>query len=91
VPTWRITFRTEPGGRRLVADVDADDLDIEARGVHLVLWRTQLVAGRLQRVIVWRLRRDEATVESLCSADERAPRVQVVRAGTQSSGPPLTR
>ena len=70
--TWRITFRTEPGGRRLVADVDADDLDVEARGVHLVLWRTQLVVGRLQRVIVWRLRRDEATVEPLCSAEQRA-------------------
>ena len=64
--TWRITFRTEPGGRRLVADVEADDLDIEARGVHLVLWRTQLVVGRPQRVIVWRLRRDEAAVESVC-------------------------
>jgi hypothetical protein len=74
VHTWRITFRTEPGGRRLVADVDADDLDVEARGVHLVLWRTQLVVGRLQRVIVWRLRRDEATVESLCSGDQRATR-----------------
>jgi hypothetical protein len=74
VHTWRITFRTEPGGRRLVADVDADDLDIEARGVHLVLWRTQLVVGRLQRVIVWRLRRDEGTVESLCPGDQRATR-----------------
>jgi hypothetical protein len=74
VHTWRITFRTEPGGRRLVADVDADDLDVEARGVHLVLWRTQLVVGRLQRVIVWRLRRDEATVESLCPVDPRATR-----------------
>jgi hypothetical protein len=33
----------------------------------MVLWRTQLVVGRLQRVIVWRLRRDEATVEWLCT------------------------
>lgn len=70
MPTWRITFRTEPGGRRLVTDVEADDLAVEARGVHLVLWRTQVVVGRLQRVIVWRLRRDEATVESLCSNDQ---------------------
>jgi hypothetical protein len=68
VHTWRITFRPEPGGRRLLADVDADEVDVEARGVHLVLWRAQLVVGRVQRVIVWRLRRDEATVERLCSA-----------------------
>jgi hypothetical protein len=87
VATWRITFRTERGGRRLVADVEADDLAVEARGVHLVLWRTQLVVGRLQRVIVWRLRRDEATVESLCSAEHQAP---VVRSGRQSSEPPPT-
>jgi hypothetical protein len=26
-----------------------------------------MVVGRAQRVIVWRLRRDEATVERLCS------------------------
>ena len=88
MPTWRITFRTEPGGRRLVADVEADDLDVETRGVHLVLWRTQLVVGRVQRVIVWRLRRDEATVESLCSSGRPA---RAVRSGTRSSEPPPTR
>jgi hypothetical protein len=41
-----------------------------------VLWRTQLVVGRLQRVIVWRLRRDEATVEPRCAqgGEQRATR-----------------
>jgi hypothetical protein len=67
VHTWRITFRPEPGWPRFIEDVDADELDIEARGVHMVLWRAQLVVGRVQRVIVWRLRRDEATIERVCS------------------------
>lgn len=66
--TWRITFLPEPGIRRLVADVEAEYLESERYGPHVVLWRTQLVVGRPQRVIVWRLRRDEATVERLCSA-----------------------
>jgi hypothetical protein len=68
VHTWRIAFRPEPGWPTLIEDVEADELDVEARGVHLVLWRSQLVVGRPQRVIVWRLHRDEATVERLCSA-----------------------
>ena len=65
--TWRITFRPEPGWRRLVIDVEADELDVEARDVHLVLWRSQMVVGHPQRVIVRRLHRDEATVERMCS------------------------
>lgn len=69
VHTWRITFRPERGARRLVADVDAEYVETEPYGPHQVLWRTQMVVGRPQRVIVWRLRRDEASVERLCSAD----------------------
>jgi hypothetical protein len=67
VGTWCFTFRPD-GGRRPLTDVEADYLEHERSGPHMVLWRTQLVVGRPQRVIVWRLRRDEATVERLCQA-----------------------
>lgn len=68
MPTWRITWRFDHTDRRLLADVEADELDVENRGTHLVLRRWQMIGLTVQRVIVWRLRSDEATVESLCGA-----------------------
>ncbi len=71
MPIWRITWRLERTHRRLLVDVEADEFDIENRGTHLVLRRWQMIGLNVQRVIVWRLRADEATVESLCSIQDR--------------------
>jgi hypothetical protein len=71
MPTWRITWRLDRAHRRLLVDVDADELDIENRGTHLVLTRWQMIGLNVQRVIVWRLLADEATVESLCSGHQQ--------------------
>jgi hypothetical protein len=72
--TWRITWRIESTHRRLLADVDADELMVENRGTHLVLSRWQMIGLNVQRVIVWRLGANEATVESLCSSPLPDPR-----------------
>jgi hypothetical protein len=71
MPTWRITWRFDRTHRRLLVDVEADELDVENRGTHLVLRHWQMIGLTVQRVIVWRLRSDEATVESLCSAQQQ--------------------
>lgn len=83
MPTWRITWRPEQTHRRLLTDVEADELDVENRGTHLVLRRWQMIGLNVQRVIVWRLRADEASVESLCADESRD-----YRNGPQLLSPP---
>jgi hypothetical protein len=52
----------------------------EVPRLNPVLWRAQLVVGRPQRVIVWRLRPDEATVELLCPGGAEQPTHNELRA-----------
>ncbi len=42
MPTWRLTFRPYVGIRRLVQDVDADELAAESDGAWLVCGAAKL-------------------------------------------------
>jgi hypothetical protein len=67
LPTYRVTYRPLPGVRRLLVDVEADELDAQRGGATLVLLRYELLVLTPRLVVVLRVLAAEAHVEPLCS------------------------
>jgi hypothetical protein len=67
LPTYRVTYRPLPGVRRLVLDVEADDLEVQRGGAALVLVRYEVLVLTPRLVVVLRLAAREAHVECLCT------------------------
>ena len=68
LPTYRVTFRPLPGVRRLVLDVEADDLEAQRDGALLLLVRHTVLVLDPRLVVVLRVSTREAYVECLCPA-----------------------
>ncbi len=66
MPTYRVTYRYPTAFRRLVEDIDADDLDAQQDGRWLVLTRVVLVIGQPRRIVRLRVSTREASIERLC-------------------------
>jgi hypothetical protein len=68
LPTYRVTYRPLPGVRRLLLDIEADELDRQRGGATLVLLRYELLVLTPRLVVVLRLLASEGCVECLCTA-----------------------
>jgi hypothetical protein len=68
LPTYRVTFRPLPGVRRLVLDLEADDLEAQRDGALLVLVRYTVLVLDPRLVVVLRVSAREGHVECLCPA-----------------------
>ena len=66
VPTYRVTYRFPTAFLRLIADMEAEDLDTEQDGAWPVLWRVPLVTGQPRRIVRLRVSARKATIERLC-------------------------
>lgn len=55
MPTYGVSYRFPTCFRRLLEDIEADELDAEQDGAWWVLWKSQLVIGQPRRVVRLRI------------------------------------